>query len=257
MRATPALRRSAPQTGAFLAALVLPGLAAAAALGAGYAAGGIAVTEAAGFIPTVPRSLPGLLAALTAGLLVGHGVVLRRLRRRAESAHLQAAALSITDELTGAGTRRWVLERLADELARARRYGRVVSVALVDVDGIARINEAVGTDGGDAVLRATAGAVRAQLRTTDAVGRLRDDELLVILPETDAVGAQVISERLRKAVASLQVLHAGITLQATCSVGVAAYAPAETREPPEVEGIVRRADEALFRAKADGRNRVA
>ncbi|MBK9515933.1 MAG: GGDEF domain-containing protein [Anaeromyxobacter sp.] len=257
MRSSPALRRSPPPRRAFLVALALPGLAAGAALAAGHAAGTIAVSEAAGFLPTVPPGLPGLLGALAAGLLVAQGVVLHRLRRRVETAHLQAAALSITDELTGAGTRRFVLERLADELGRARRYGRALSLALVDLDGIARINQAVGSDGGDAVLRAMAGAVRARLRRSDAVGRLRDDELLVLLPETDAVGAQVIAERLRAAVASLQVLHAGITLQATCSVGVAAYAPAEEREPPEAEALLRRADEALFRAKADGRNRVA
>jgi diguanylate cyclase (GGDEF)-like protein len=250
-------RRPAPPRGAFQAAFLLPGLAAAAALLAGYLAGSIAVTEAAGFVPSQPRGLPGLLVAAAAALLIAHGAVVLRLRRRFDEDRLRSAALAITDELTGLGTRRFVLERLADELNRGRRYGRVVSCALLDLDGLARLNETVGTEGGDAVLRGAAAAVRTQLRRSDVVGRLRDDELLVVLPETDPAGARVISERLRLAVASLQVLHAGLTLQVTASLGIATYDPGAEREPPEGEALLRRADEALFKAKAAGRNQVA
>ena len=256
MTTSPALRQQSPRR-AFVAASILPGLAAAAALGAGYAAGTIAVTRSAGFIPTMPSALPGLLGTLAALALVAQGAIVVSLRRRFDAAQIEAAELAVTDELTRAGTRRFVLERLADELGRARRYGRVLSCALVDLDGLARVNGAVGADGGDAVLRGAAGAVQAQLRRSDAVGRLRDDEFLVVLPETDAAGARVIAERLRAAVASLQVLHAGITLSTTASLGVTTFAPADEREAPEAEALLRRADEALFKAKAEGRNRVA
>ncbi len=248
--------RKTPRS-AFVAASLLPGLAAAAALVAGHAAGSIAVTEAAGFVPTTPRALPGVLVVVAAVALAAQGAVVVRLRRRFESAERQARAMALTDELTGVGTRRFVLERLADEPNRARRYGRALSCALLDLDGLARVNGAVGTDGGDAVLRGAANAVRAQLRRSDVVGRLRDDELLVVLPETDGPGARVIAERLRLAVASLAVLHAGITLSATASLGVTTYSPADEREAPEAEALLRRADEALFRAKAEGRDRVA
>ncbi len=248
--------RKTPRS-AFVAASLLPGLAAAAALVAGHAAGSIAVTEAAGFVPTTPRALPGVLVVVAAVALAAQGAVVVRLRRRFESAERQARAMALPDELTGVGTRRFVLERLADELNRARRYGRALSCALLDLDGLARVNGAVGTDGGDAVLRGAANAVRAQLRRSDVVGRLRDDELLVVLPETDGPGARVIAERLRLAVASLAVLHAGITLSATASLGVTTYSPADEREAPEAEALLRRADEALFRAKAEGRDRVA
>lgn len=253
---TSALRRKPPRR-AFVAASLLPGLAAAAALVAGHAAGTIAVTEAAGFIPTTPRFLPGVLVVLAALALAAQGAIVVGLRRRFEDAQAATEALSVTDELTGAGTRRFALERLADELGRARRYGRALSCALLDLDGLSQVNGAVGTDGGDALLRGAAGAVKAQLRRSDAVGRLRDDEFLVVLPETDAAGARVIAERLRHAVSTLAVLHAGITLQATASVGVTTFAPAEEREAPEAEALLRRADEALFRAKTEGRNRVA
>jgi len=255
MPTPPALRRKPPRR-AFVAASLLPGLAAAAALVAGHAAGSIAVTEAAGFISTTPRALPGLLVVLAAVALAVQGAIVLKLRRSFESARLETAAQAVTDELTGAGTRRFVLERLSDELGRARRYGRVLSCALLDLDGLARINGAVGSDGGDAVLRGAAGAVRAQLRRSDAVGRLRDDEFLFVLPETDVAGARIIAERLRLAVGSLQVLHAGITLQATASIGVTTFLPAEEREAPEAEALLRRADEALFKAKAEGRNKV-
>lgn len=255
MTPPPALRQRSPRR-AFVAASLLPGLAAAAALVAGHAAGSIAVTRAAGFVPATPQWLPGVLVVLAALALAAQGALVLHLRRRSEAALRAAEALAITDELTGVGTRRFVLERLSDELGRARRYGRVLSCALLDLDGLARINGAVGTDGGDAVLRGASLAVQAQLRRSDAVGRLRDDELLFVLPETDPAGARMIAERLRLAVASLQVLHAGITLRVTASVGVSTFVPAEEREAPEAEALLRRADEALFKAKAEGRDRV-
>ena len=244
-------RPPAPAT-AFRALLVLPGLAAAVALVAGWLAGmGAARGDA------TPGLLPTLAAISAAGLLVAGGALVLSLRRRFDDDRLRTAALAITDELTGVGTRRFVLDRLGEELGRARRYGRVVSCALLDLDGLGRINEMAGTDAGDAVLRAAAAAVRSQLRGADVVGRLRDDEFLVILPETSEPGARLISDRLRLAVGGLQVLHAGIPLSATASLGVVTYDPTSQRESPEVEGILLRADQALFRAKSGGRNQVA
>lgn len=253
---SPALRRKTPRR-AFVAASLLPGVSAAAALVAGHASGAIAVTEAAGFVPATPAWLPGVLVVVAALALAANGAVVVGLRRRFAAAEALAAAQALTDELTGVGTRRFILERLADELGRARRYGRALSCALLDLDGLARVNGAVGADGGDAVLRGASNAVRAQLRRSDVVGRLRDDELLVVLPETDEAGARVIAERLRLAVGSLAVLHAGITLQATASLGVATFVPADEPDAPAAEALLRRADEALFKAKTEGRNRVA
>lgn len=254
---TPAPRPPGHPRRALVAASLLPGLAAGAALLAGWLAGGTAVAEAAGFASPTPRSLTGLLVVLAAVALAAQGAVVVRLRRRDGELRRSLERLAVTDETTGARTRRYVLDRLADELARARRYGRCVSVALLDLDGFSRVNATVGVDGGDAVLRGFAAAVKLQLRRSDVVGRLRDDELLVVLPETDEAGARVIAERLRLAVSSLAVLHAGITLQATASVGVATYAHGLEAEAPEAEALLRRADEALFQAKSAGRNRIA
>jgi diguanylate cyclase (GGDEF)-like protein len=247
---------SAPPRPAFLAVSVLSGLAAAAALVAGHLAGGLAALGSTPE-PSGVRGLAGLLAVAAAALLVVQGAVGVALRRRLETAEALAASLAVTDELTEVATRRHVLERLGDELGRSRRYRRTCSVALLDVDGLARVNAAVGTDGGDAVLRAVAGAVRAQLRRSDLVGRLRDDELLVLLPETDGEGARVIAERLRLAVGSLKVPHAGIALEATASLGVATASPDLDPGPDAVELLLRRADAALFQAKAGGRDQVA
>jgi len=255
-------RRPSSARPTLLAISLLSGLAAAAALVAGHLAGGLAALHGAPE-PEGLRGLAGLLAVGAAALLVAQGALGVALRRRVEAAEDRAAALALTDDLTGAANRRQVLDRLSDELGRARRYRRALSVVLLDVDGLARVNAAVGTDGGDVVLRAVAGAVRAQLRSSDLAGRLRDDELLVVLPETDVAGARVIAERLRLAVGSLRVLHAGITLQATASLGVAtaaaddpAQAEAGTDAGLAAEGLLRRADQALFQAKAQGRDRV-
>jgi diguanylate cyclase (GGDEF)-like protein len=256
MTTSPALRKKSPRR-AFAAAALLPGLSAAAALGAGYAAGALAAARASGIPSPLPTSLPGLLVTAAALALVVQGGLVLGLRRRFEADEREAAALAVTDELTGAGTRRFILERLTEELGRARRYGRVLSCALLDLDGLSRINGSVGADGGDAVLRGASGAARAQLRRSDALGRLRDDEFLFVLPETDAAGARIIGERLRLAVGSLQVLHAGITLQTTASLGLSTFDPGAEREAPEAEALLRRADEALFKAKAEGRDRVA
>jgi diguanylate cyclase (GGDEF)-like protein len=235
---------------------LLSGLAAAAALVAGHLAGGLAALGGSPE-PSGLRGLAGLLAVAAAACLVAQGALGVALRRRLEDAEARATAGAGTDDLTGAANRRQVLERLSDELGRARRYRRALSVALLDVDGLARVNAAVGTDGGDAVLRAVAGAVRAELRRSDVVGRLRDDELLVVLPETEGAGARVIAERLREAVGRLRVLHAGIALQATASLGVATAAPDSDGVADAAEALLRRADEALFQAKSEGRDRVA
>jgi diguanylate cyclase (GGDEF)-like protein len=249
-------RRAASPRLAVLGLNLLAGVAAAAALTAGHLAGGLAAHGGAAEPPAL-RTLSGLLAVLAAAALVGQGALGVALRRRLEASEARAGELELKDELTGVGTRRLVLERLTDELGRARRYHRPLSVALLDVDGLSRVNESVGTDGGDAVLRAVAAAVRAQLRRSDLAGRLRDDELLVVLPETDEAGARAIAERLRFAVASARVLHAGISLAATVSVGVATAGAGDAEPEAGADLLLRRADQALFRAKAAGRDQVA
>lgn len=179
------------------------------------------------------------------------------LRARLAAAERRVHELARTDDLTGIANRRHLGERLRDERGRAARYGRPLSLALVDVDHFKKVNDAYGHDAGDAVLREVARTVAGAMREPDLLGRWGGEELLAILPETDGAGARALGERLRAAVEALRVDHGGTPHGVTVSVGVATWTPsAPGAETPGEDALLKRADEALYRAKAAGRNRV-
>lgn len=186
--------------------------------------------------------------------------------RAMERLHEQAT----TDGLTRLANRRTALEYLAAEIDRADRSGLPVSVMLLDVDHFKKVNDTHGHGAGDDVLRQVAEALRHVFRTTDLSARLRGrssdaakgaparyggEEFLVVLPDTAEAAALAAAERARRAVASTRTpLADGGVLKVTASFGVATYAP-QSGEP--VDRLLHRADEALYAAKAAGRNRVA
>jgi two-component system cell cycle response regulator len=150
------------------------------------------------------------------------------------------------DPLTGVYNRRFVFAQLHALVSSARRHERPLSVAVIDLDGFKAINDERGHAVGDHVLAAVAGALRASVRAEDAVGRLGGEEFVVLLPDTAAEAAQHAAERLRAAVSAADGPE-----PITASVGWAALAPDESPDD-----LVRRADEALYAAKAAGRDRV-
>jgi two-component system cell cycle response regulator len=150
------------------------------------------------------------------------------------------------DALTRLYNRRFILTQLRAQMSAARRHGRPLSVALVDLDGFKVLNDTHGHAVGDQVLVAVARALRDGTRKEDAVGRLGGEEFLVVLPDADAGAAAHAAERMRAAVAAI---HDPVPVSA--SLGWAVADPAEAPEE-----AVRRADEALYAAKAAGRNRV-
>jgi two-component system cell cycle response regulator len=150
-------------------------------------------------------------------------------------------ALLFEDALTGLSNRRFVLTQLGGQVSGARRHQRPLSVAIVDVDHFKSINDTRGHAEGDRVLVAVAMALRAHLRAEDQLGRLGGEEFLALLPDTDAEAAHTAAEKLRASVAETGV---------TVSVGWAAW------EGESAEELVRRADDALYAAKAAGRDRV-
>ncbi|HLA81318.1 MAG TPA: GGDEF domain-containing protein, partial [Thermoleophilia bacterium] len=167
------------------------------------------------------------------------------------------------DELTGLFNHRYFREQIRFEYARARRYGRTLSLIFVDLDFFKRVNDAHGHVVGDSVLRQVADLVQAQLRASDIpvrVGcepvpvRYGGEELVIILPETDLLGAHIIAERIRAAAETHPYAAPGIDspIELTLSAGVACMSPQDA----EAWDLVRRADEALYQAKAAGRNRV-
>jgi diguanylate cyclase (GGDEF)-like protein len=196
-----------------------------------------------------------LIAAVGAAMMALLGAALigaARAHRRtlALTAALQRRAT--TDALTGLANRRHLMAAIDTEVRRARRTGRALSLAILDIDHFKRINDAHGHPGGDSVLREIAALLRETTRETDLLGRIGGEEFAVLMPETDRAQAERACERLREAVAGRTIaLAAGVTARVTISTGVALLSAEEAGDD-----LVARADGALYAAKAGGRNQV-
>jgi diguanylate cyclase (GGDEF)-like protein len=168
-------------------------------------------------------------------------------------------SLARHDHLTGLLTRREMDRVLDEELVRSHRYGHPLALILIDLDHFKQVNDTYGHVSGDAALRGVAGVVGHCARDTDRAARYGGDELAVLLPETDHVGACVLAERIRAKVAAVGVApppDASIatgTIPLTLSIGVAALPGSTACTPSE---FIARADAALYQAKRNGRNQV-
>jgi two-component system, cell cycle response regulator len=165
----------------------------------------------------------------------------------------------ITDFLTGWHNRRYLQQRLKEELARAQRHAGTMSCLMIDIDRFKSINDGYGHLAGDAALREIAHRVEAQIRSMDTAARFGGDELAILLPDATAAEAARLAERIREVVAAVPfVLTPQIERSLTVSVGVASIAPGrhETDLKAVADRLLADADAALYRAKALGRNRV-
>jgi two-component system cell cycle response regulator len=156
------------------------------------------------------------------------------------------------DGLTGLWNRSKVLEQLAIELARAAREGKPLAIVMADIDGFKKINDTYGHGAGDVVLRDASLRMRSVLRPYDGLARYGGEEFLLLLPGCDTFGASDIAERARAAVAAEPAQVGGLALPMTISLGIACTIEAGT----EPTALVAAADEALYRAKARGRDCV-
>lgn len=173
------------------------------------------------------------------------------LDERNELLQAQAAKLeelATTDVLTGTHNRRKFNELILAEIERVRRYGHPLSLLVVDIDHFKRINDTHGHDAGDEVLIVLAGLIRAGIRATDSLARWGGEEFVVLSPEVSVEEAAGLAERLRRAAGTYAYSFVG---SVTASIGVAQHRAGET--PDE---LFARADEALYRAKEGGRDRV-
>jgi two-component system, cell cycle response regulator len=179
----------------------------------------------------------------------------RALKQRTDALLVQGERLerlALTDGLTQMHNRRHFQMRLADEFRRAQRYDNPLALILADLDHFKAVNDTAGHVAGDACLRKVAGAFQASIRDTDTAARWGGEEFAVVLPQTHLAGALTVAERIRREVAALR-LAAGDGVLLTASLGVSSYPAAHVHTTDE---LVRAADEALYRAKREGRNRV-
>ncbi|MBB4665244.1 sensor domain-containing diguanylate cyclase/phosphohydrolase [Conexibacter arvalis] len=161
----------------------------------------------------------------------------------------QLAALATTDPLTGLANQRAFQERLAGECERARRHGRNLGLALIDLDGFKFVNDAHGHQAGDDALTTVARRAASTIRAGELLARLGGDELALLLPEADAGDTYAAAERIRQLIANEPIGPSG---SITISVGVSDLALGG-----DADGLMRTADDALYWAKAQGRNVVA
>lgn len=158
-----------------------------------------------------------------------------------------------TDALTGCASRRHFLERAEQEMLRTHRYGGELSILELDLDHFKAINDQYGHHAGDLTLKKLVAICQELLRDVDIIGRLGGEEFAILLPETDSQQALEIAQRLCSAVAASEVaLPIQAPLHFTTSIGVASL----SRNDAHIETLLNRADQALYRAKHEGRNRI-
>jgi diguanylate cyclase (GGDEF)-like protein len=162
--------------------------------------------------------------------------------------------MSRTDALTGIHNRRSIIELLEKETARTHRHGPPLCTVLIDLDHFKHINDRWGHPTGDRVLTATAAVLRNTIRQCDAVGRYGGEEFMLVLPDTDLVGAEALVERCRVHLAEMNITSdSGEPIPVSGSFGLICN---QLHLAASVSMLVKEADDALYRAKTAGRNRV-
>ncbi len=172
----------------------------------------------------------------------------------AEQVLVHLYQFAVRDGLTGVHNRRWLQERLTAEVAHARRHKREFSAILLDLDHFKVVNDSHGHLAGDEVLKATAKAMAANVRTEDLVARYGGEEFVVLARDSGLDAALVLAERIRSCIAALEVPFEGLILKVTASIGIACLG----QLGPDACGpdLLERADQAMYKAKSSGRNRV-
>ena len=170
-------------------------------------------------------------------------------RKKAEE---ELRRLATTDSLTGLFNRRRFIEVTEREFSRAKRYGDALSLIMLDADKFKAVNDTYGHDVGDFVLKSLASVGRSTLRDVDAFGRVEGEEFMVLLPSTPLDGAVLVAEKLRAAIAGTVASTEGGDIRFTVSLGVTTL----RKDTGNVDQMLKEADQALYFAKENGRNRV-
>jgi len=165
----------------------------------------------------------------------------------------QLQLLAQTDDTTGLYNKRRLFEQLDAEIARAKRYGEILSCLMIDIDDFKLVNDTYGHGTGDEALCQVAMLLKQTLRRTDFVARYGGEEFTILLPRTDRAGAQRVAEGICDRIKSSDLITANTTLRLTVSIGIACCTKFDRLD---VEQVISRADSALYRAKRMGKDRV-
>ncbi len=176
---------------------------------------------------------------------------LEQVNHALEDANRKLKVIAATDELTGIANRRQTYAQAGRKLERLRRDGGTACAIMIDLDHFKRINDTLGHNAGDRVLKAIQAPVAESLRPTDLVGRVGGEEFLVLLSDQALDVAIKVAERIRGAIETTGVEYLGDTITLTASLGVARW---DGRS--DLDALVYCADQALYKAKEEGRNRV-
>jgi diguanylate cyclase (GGDEF)-like protein len=201
----------------------------------------------------VPKLLNIAAGGVVLGLLLNHWLPRAiKERFRSEQARADLATLATEDPLTGVANRRQFDAVGRSEWARFQRYGRPLSLLVLDLDGFKTVNDHFGHVAGDLILKNIANACDFTRREPDLVARIDGDEFALLLPETDEASAEALADRLRNNIATTPHKFGDQRVQVTVSIGVAGG----TLSMPSFDTLLKRADDALCVAKTGGRNRV-
>jgi diguanylate cyclase (GGDEF)-like protein len=176
----------------------------------------------------------------------------RRVRESVQEAREKVEGFSRIDWMTGLYNRRHFDYLLAQEVGRAERYGRALSLLLVDSDNLKVVNDTYGHQAGDQLIATLAGLLRSETRLSDTLVRYGGDEFVVLLPDTEAVGARFLAERLRSAVENAHFTWNRVHIPITVTIGTASL----PQDATDGASLIARADAALYTGKRAGRNRV-
>lgn len=157
------------------------------------------------------------------------------------------------DSLTALLNRFAIMKKLEREMNRAKRNGKPFSIAMADLDNFKQINDTYGHQAGDTVLREVADRMKLSLRSYDAVGRYGGEEFLLIFPECNKNDAMIAAEKVRLAISTKPIAISNETLPVTASIGITTINPSKGND---IDAMVKIADDALYMAKANGRNRL-
>jgi diguanylate cyclase (GGDEF)-like protein len=216
--------------------------------------------QAPGSIVNLIQSQCNIILLVLAAVILLLGVIyyfIVRLVRKINEAQRKLVELATIDDLTQLYNRRYFFERFNQEVERAKRYQRPLSCIILDIDYFKRVNDTYGHLSGDQVLIDIAQILKNSCRQSDLAGRYGGEELIILLPETEPNGAMIIADRIREIIEEHQTVGGkGEIIRVTVSMGVTSLTVLELEKIDKNERIIQYADDALLKAKKEGRNKI-